>query len=73
MSDLENFLARFSEASAGNCLVKLTLSVKRDKNSELKNVFVKPVLLNRVHVGILFTAIPPKTLLKTMMSSKPGL
>ena len=42
-NDLDNFLARFSESCEGNQFIKLTLSNKRDKNHELKNVFVKPV------------------------------
>ena len=45
MPDIDTFLARFTEASNQQQFVKLTLSMKRDKNGELKNVFVKPVQL----------------------------
>ena len=41
----ETFITKLGESLSGNQLVKLTLSNKRDKQSELKNVFVKPVSL----------------------------
>ena len=44
-SHTETFLSKVSECLSSNHLIKLTLSNKRDKNNELKNVFVKPVLL----------------------------
>jgi hypothetical protein len=44
-SHTETFLTKVSECLSGNHLVKLTLSNKRDKSGELKNVFVKPVQL----------------------------
>lgn len=45
MPDIDTFLNRFSEASKTNHFIKLTLSARRTVNNELKNVFVKPVML----------------------------
>ena len=44
-NDIDNFFNRFSESCNQNQFIKLTLSNKRDKNNDLKNVFVKPVVL----------------------------
>lgn len=40
-----DFLQLFSNAIQENSFIKLTLGGKRDKQSDLKNVFVKPVVL----------------------------
>ncbi len=45
--DLETFLTRFTESIEQNQFTKLTLSDRRDKTKELKNVFVKPVALKQ--------------------------
>ena len=44
-NDIDIFLNRFTASNEQNQFIKLTLSIKRDKDSELKNIFVKPVLL----------------------------
>jgi Methyltransferase domain len=44
-ASIEQFLVFVSKAAGTNELVKITLGGKRDKKMNLKNVFVKPVLL----------------------------
>lgn len=46
-NDIEAFINKVSDSYKQNTLVKLTLSNKRDKEAELKNVFVKPVALKQ--------------------------
>lgn len=45
MASIEQFLALTRDAANKNELVKLTLGGKRNKGSDLKNVFVKPVII----------------------------
>lgn len=45
MASIEQFLALIRDAANKNELVKLTLGGKRNKHSDLKNVFVKPVII----------------------------
>lgn len=47
MSDIQSFLGKFADSFKQQTLVKLTLSNKRDKEAELKNVFVKPIQLKQ--------------------------
>ena len=42
---LEKFLSRVSEAAEQSTLVKMTLSKPAQKHDELRNVYVKPVLI----------------------------
>ena len=42
---LEKFLSRVSEAAEQNILVKMTLSKPAQKQDDLRNVYVKPVLI----------------------------
>lgn len=44
---MDSFTDRFAHSVKEGQLVKLTLSDKREKDSELKNVFIKPVLLKQ--------------------------
>ncbi len=44
---MDLFLTRFAECVEHGQLTKLTLSDRRDKSKELKNVFVKPVVLKQ--------------------------
>lgn len=46
-SHLETFLIRFADSIEQNQFTKLTLSDRRDKAKDLKNVFVKPVALKQ--------------------------
>ncbi len=43
--NIELFLTRVGEAAAQNTLVKMTLSKPADKHDELRNIYVKPVLI----------------------------
>src|SRR5688572_16408993 len=43
--DLDTFFNHFIESINRQQFVKLTLSDRRDKNNELKNIFIKPVVL----------------------------
>lgn len=47
MNDIQSFLGKFADSFKQGTLVKLTLSNKRDKEAELKNVFIKPVQLKQ--------------------------
>ena len=47
VKDLDIFLARFTESIGQQQFTKLTLSDRRDKTKDLKNVFVKPVMLKQ--------------------------
>ena len=42
---LEKFLSRVSEAAEQSTLVKMTLSKPAQKHDELRNVYVKPILI----------------------------
>ena len=42
---IDNFLSRVAEAAEQSTLVKMTLSKPVDKHDELRNVYVKPVLI----------------------------
>lgn len=46
-TDLETLLTRFTESVEQNQFTKLTISDRRDKTKELKNVFIKPVALKQ--------------------------
>lgn len=48
--NLENYFSRVAEAAAQNTLVKMTLSKPVDKHDELRNVYVKPVLIKDRHL-----------------------
>lgn len=53
--DLEAFLNLFIDSVNAQQFSKLTLSDKRDKSKELKNVFVKPVLIkNGLHLSFVY-------------------
>ena len=43
--NIEKFLSRVAEAAEKSALVKMTLSKPADKRDELRNVYVKPVLI----------------------------
>lgn len=43
--NIEKFLSRVAEAAENSALVKMTLSKPADKRDELRNVYVKPVLI----------------------------
>ena len=43
--NIEKFLTRVGEAAGGNVLVKMTLSKPVNKHDELRNIYVKPVLI----------------------------
>lgn len=45
LSHLETFLNRVFEATSQSVMVKMTLSKPADKHDELRNVYVKPVLI----------------------------
>ena len=44
---LEKFLNRVAESAEQSTLVKMTLSKPAQKHDELRNVYVKPVLIRR--------------------------
>ncbi|MDB5284650.1 MAG: SAM-dependent methyltransferase [Bacteroidota bacterium] len=44
-TDLEAFLNHFTESTTLNRFIKLTLSKKRNEANELKNAFIKPVII----------------------------
>jgi tRNA A58 N-methylase Trm61 len=44
-NQLQSFLQKISESFRRQQLIKLTLGNKRQKNADLKNVFIKPVLI----------------------------
>ncbi|HLP21508.1 MAG TPA: hypothetical protein VK174_14445, partial [Chitinophagales bacterium] len=53
--DLEAFLNLFIDSVNAQQFSKLTLSDKRDKSKELKNVFVKPVMIkNGLHLSFVY-------------------
>lgn len=55
VNDTQSFLLKFADSFKQGTLVKLTLSNKRDKEAELKNVFVKPVILKQgPHVNFVY-------------------
>ena len=43
--NIEKYLNRVAEAAEQNALVKMTLSKPADKHDELRNIYVKPVLI----------------------------
>ena len=43
--NIEKFLSRVAEAAEKSALVKMTLSKPADKRDELRNIYVKPVLI----------------------------
>ena len=43
--NLEKFLSRVSDAAEQSTLVKMTLSKPAQKHDELRNIYVKPVLI----------------------------
>ncbi|MBQ6307479.1 MAG: hypothetical protein IJK78_13050 [Bacteroidales bacterium] len=45
LENLEKFLIRVSEAAEQMSMVKMTLSKPVQKHDELRNVYVKPVLI----------------------------
>ena len=47
---LEGFLNHVGEASAQSTLVKMTLSKPAQKHDELRNIYVKPVLIKEKHL-----------------------
>ncbi len=54
-ADKEVFFARLTESITQQQFTKLTLSDKRDKTKELKNVFVKPVMLKHgLHLSFVY-------------------
>ena len=48
--NIEKFLSRVAEAAENSALVKMTLSKPADKRDELRNVYVKPVLIKGVRL-----------------------
>ena len=48
--NIEKFLNRVAEAAENSALVKMTLSKPSDKRDELRNVYVKPVLIKEKHL-----------------------
>ena len=43
--NIERFLSRVNEAAAQSTLVKMTLSKPAQKHDDLRNIYVKPVLI----------------------------
>lgn len=46
-NEIELFISKFADSFKQGTLVKLTLSNKRDKEGELRNVFIKPVAVKQ--------------------------
>ena len=45
--NIEKFLSRVAEAAEQSTLVKMTLSKPAQKHDDLRNIYVKPVLIRR--------------------------
>jgi len=45
MSKLSAFLKNISDAAGDGSLIKITLGNKRSASSELKNIYIKPVMI----------------------------
>lgn len=46
--DLQDFLKAISESFETNTLIKLTLSKVRSKSADLRNTFVRPVMIKKL-------------------------
>ena len=48
VNQLQTFLQKISESFKGHQLIKITLGNKREKAADLKNIFIKPVIIKNI-------------------------
>jgi hypothetical protein len=64
LNDIETLFKHLSDSIAAQQFIKLTLSDRRDKSNNLKNVFVKPVMLKSVYMLSFVYRHPTKDITK---------
>ena len=68
--NIEKYLNRVAEAAEQNALVKMTLSKPADKHDELRNIYVKPVLIKGNASSPSLIVMSVATRLRTMTLSR---